>query len=107
MYFGGESTSEAYSEKIKMDKNIEVIIDGKKFPTILDDQGVQRFPVNGLYRHLVDSKQVDLNRLSIDFQKGLFSREDYMEFYRGIGYSVCGFLEIFEDAEIQNPLWEQ
>lgn len=73
---------------------------------IIDDKGVRRFPANSLYRHLVNIKQVDLNRLCLDYQKGKFTKEEYMDFYRGIGYSVCGFAEIFgDDVDIENPVW--
>ncbi len=90
-----------------MTDNLEVKIDGKHYRTVIDEQGVQRFPVNSLYSHLVDTKQIDINRLSIDYQNGRFSRDEYMKFYRGIGYSVCGFSEVFGDAEIENPLWDK
>lgn len=94
---------------------IKVKINGKEYDTVIDTDNVQRFPVNKLVRHLVDTKQVDLNSLCIDYQKGKFTLDEYREFYMGMGYSVCGFDEIFgcngnleeeEQAQIENPLWD-
>lgn len=103
--------------KIKPGDSVKIKINGREFETIIDENGTQRFPNNNLVRHLVDSKQIDLNNLCIDYQKGKFTLEEYQEFYRGLGYYVCGFDEIFgwsgscniEEAkrvEIENPLWD-
>ena len=84
-----------------------VKIDGKEYETtIIND--VQRFKTNSVIRYLVDSKQVDLNRLSADYQEGEFTKKDYMEFVMMLGYSVSGLLDLehFNDVEIYNPLWE-
>ncbi len=86
-------------------KNIVVIkIDGKKYQTIIV-KGVQRFPTNKLYEYLWTTGQVNLNRLADDYYRGNFTKEEYMEFHRGLGTSVGSFQEIFENAEIENPLW--
>lgn len=87
-------------------KNIEVIIDGKPYRTVIDKKGVQRFSVNSLYRHLVDSGQVDLNKLCRDYQEGKFLLKEYMEFNRGLGCSLYGYLDMFgnEIKEIKNPI---
>ncbi len=61
---------------------------------------VLRFRENALTRHLVDAGMVDLNRLAVDYQNGKFSIDDAMEFWQGLGYSLCGFLDIFGD-EVQ------
>lgn len=67
-----------------------VRINGKIYPTIIDEHGVRRFPENTLFRWLVDSKTVDLNKLSIAVQSGKFSPTEWMEFNMGLGYSVSG-----------------
>ncbi len=94
---------------------IKVKINGKEYDTIIDTDNVQRFPINKLIRHLVDTKQVDLNNLCIDCEKGKFTLHEYQEFYMGMGYSICGFDEIFgingnleesQQAKIENPLWK-
>lgn len=90
-------------------RTIEVEIDGKIYPTVIDKHGVQIFPQNSLCRYLVDSKQIDLDKLALDYEKRRFSLNDYMQFYRDIGYSVCGYLGIFgrEIRKIKNPLWDK
>ena len=93
----------------KKSKNIEVKIDGVVYQSIIAKNGVQRFSYNKLYRHLVDSGQVDLNKLSRDYQEKKFTLKEYMEFYRGLGYSVCGYLDIFRDKikEIEYLEWDK
>lgn len=95
-------------EKYNSGDVVIVKVDGREYKTMIDEQGVQRFEANALLKHLCDSGQVDLNRLTIDYQAGCFPREDYLRFYIGIGYSVCGLLDIsdFEDLHIANPLFD-
>lgn len=101
--------------KVIIGQIIKVKVNGKEYDTIIDTDGVQRFLVNRLIRHLVDTEQVDLNRLSSDYQEGKFTLDEYKLFYMGMGYSVCGFDEIFgcngnleevDQAQIENPLWD-
>lgn len=98
----------------QQENTIIVTVNGKEYTTIIDKNNVQRFHTNALIRHLVSSKQVDLNTLCIDLQKGKFTLNEYQQFYMGMGYSVCGFDEIFglnsllteeDKAIIENPLW--
>lgn len=42
---------------------------------------------------------VSLNGLWIDFHDKKFEIEDFMKFYMGLGYSLCGFLECFGQRE--------
>ena|SRR3989344_2408868 len=86
---------------------IIVKVGNKPYETVIDDKGVQRFKVNKLFRHLNDVMRVDLNKLSIYYQRGLFTQEEYLHFYMGLGYSVSGLsgLSFFEDLGIDNPLW--
>ena len=88
---------------------IIVKVGGVEYPTVIDKHGVQRFVENSLFCHLVDSGQVDLNRLGIDYQHDKFSQREYAEFTMMLGYSVDGFAELssFHDMEIENPLWEE
>lgn len=87
---------------------IEIEIDGKKYLTIIDKHDVQRFKKNSLLSYLVDIGEIDLNKLSIAYQEGMFSKEEYAEFNMDTGYSVCGWadIEAFQDMEIKNPVWE-
>jgi hypothetical protein len=99
----------------KIGQIIKVKINGKSYDTVITPDNVQRFFNNSLIRHLVDSEQVDLNRLRRDYANGKFTLKYYQEFYMGMGYSVCVFDELFginsnlednEHAIIENPLWE-
>lgn len=65
---------------------------------IEDERGVYRFAQNQLYCWLLENGEVDLNSMCIAYQMGHFTLEEYMEFYRGIGYSLSGFEEIFGDV---------
>lgn len=95
---------------------IMILVDNMPVLTQIDEHGVQRFRKNSVIRHLVDSGMVDLNTLVLDFIAGKFSGVDYQEFYQGLGYSVCGFDELFgpgsawvdngnPPVKIFNPLW--
>lgn len=64
-----------------------------------DEAGVERF-VPGIARYLTDQQGVDLNKLCLAFNYNTFSLEEYMRFYASLGYSLSGFYEIFEKAEI-------
>lgn len=84
-------------------------INRKRFPTVLVDK-VQRFPANRIIRDLVDAARdglkLDLNEIAIRAAKGMYSKEEMHELYRLIGYSVCGFSEVFEDDRIGSSMWK-
>jgi hypothetical protein len=42
---------------------------------------------------------IDLNNLWTDFHNGMFSLEEMMKFYMEIGYSLCGYAEVFGQRE--------
>ncbi len=86
---------------------IYVRVGGKKYKTIIDKHGVQRFKANPLLCHLFETKKLDLNQLAIDFHNKKFGRRAYAEFSMALGYSVCGFRELsnFQKYDIENPLW--
>ncbi len=86
---------------------IPVKVDGKKYDTIIDADGVQRFVQNDVIRRIVDLGWVNLNNLAENYHgQGGISQRDYAEFNMMLGYSMCGFSELsaFEDMEIENPL---
>lgn len=85
-----------------------------------DDHGTWRWKENGLINNLykcapvftppisespraVNTKSlrasVDLNGLWMDLLHNLFSMEEMMKFYMGMGYSLSGFIEIFGQRE--------
>ena len=82
-----------------------IIVDGYKFQTIIDKEGVQRFPQNRIVRALLDTGKLDLNDIWAMADAGSFSRKELMTFYMDLGYSICGFADVFAKAEIINPLW--
>lgn len=98
------------SEREQFEADAETIIvkiGGRDFETFLDSNGTQRFRGNSVIRQLVDSGAADLNRLSIDFQKGNFSNDDWLDFYTSFGYSVSGLFDVSEFGvlDIENPIW--
>lgn len=56
-------------------------------------KGIVRWQVNPLMRWI--SERIDLNEMCVAAQRNQFSADDYMKFYRDMGYSLCGFLEVF------------
>lgn len=95
--------------KMKKTEYIIVKISGKNFKTYIDGHGVQRFLSNKFYNWLDVKYEINGNDLSKAYQTGCFSKWQYAKYLMGLGYSVCGFTEIsvFEDWEIENPLWEK
>jgi hypothetical protein len=98
-----------------------ILVDGSPAETEIDPHGVQRFVQNDAVDWLIRSGQIDLNQLWMDFYTNsdcAITRESMIEFYMSIGYSVCGFDEVFgpsssfhdngnEPVEILNPVWER
>lgn len=64
-------------------------------------KGVLRWKRNALACWLCDNAgpNTDLNAMAVAFRKrsSAFPLEDYTKFYRDIGYSLCGFIEVFGD----------
>ena len=61
-----------------------------------DTRRVVRWKANSVVRVMID-KYVNLNDLWVDFQIGKMPVEDMATVYRMMGYSLCGFVEIFGD----------
>ena len=53
--------------------------------------GVIRFKGNAIVRWLVDSKQIDLNQISIYCQEHRVPKTDVEQFWQLLGYSVSGY----------------
>ena len=90
-----------------MKKGPYVIVNDRRYPTVIDDRGVQRFVenkvVNYLRKKAAEGKKCDMNDLCLTAQfNGEFSDRDYMEFYMMIGYSIGGFEEVFESAKVED-----
>lgn len=97
------------NKKISGAKNYATI-NRKRFKTVMVD-GVQRFPVNRIVRTLLDrakeGKKYDLNEIMSRYCMGEFSKDEMHEFYRLIGYSVCGFSEVFDEDSVSSPVWKK
>lgn len=67
-------------------------------PIVIDPSGVVRFHRNRVVRFLLDEstagRTINLNLLSVMFQNGGFSPDDWEQFLQLIGYSVSGFGEL-------------
>ena len=96
---------------------VTILVNGVAIETEIDDHGTQRFKQNDVIRFLVDSGKIDLNQLYIAVLTEKLDDWAYFEFYMALGYSVCGFYEVFgpssswedngrEPVEILNPVWE-
>lgn len=89
-------------------KNIPVKVSGRTYLTYIDKHKVQRFLSDPLIVGAHEAGLLDLNKMHVLFlQKKLGSKRRYMEFKMSLGYSVCGFADLFPYAKIENPLWEQ
>ena len=63
-------------------------------PIVRDEQGILRYAINPLTCWL--ENRIDLNEMWIAYRrKGAWTREQFMQFYRDIGYSLNGFEEIW------------
>lgn len=87
-----------------------VKISGKPYKTVIDEKGVQRFPENRIVSALLDAassgRKMDMNDIARMTAMGEFTVKERRELYRLIGYSVCGYSEIFPGDTIVNPLWK-
>jgi len=61
-------------------------------PVYLDD-GILRYEAKTIARWIGD--HVDLNEMWTAYRNGAFSRDEFMQFYRDIGYSLGGFEEVW------------
>lgn len=84
-------------------------VNGVKYDTVLVG-GVQRFRANRIVRDLVNAacegKKLDLNEIALRAARGGYSKAEMQELYRLMGYSVCGFSEVFESDKIDSSLWK-
>jgi hypothetical protein len=100
-------------------KHIIVKVNGIEHKTELISD-VQRFIENKAITSFIDAAndgiKRNLNDVWLDYYKGLYTKEEMRELYRLMGYSVCGYDEIFGTSgmrtwkpadKIENPLWDK
>ncbi len=91
-----------------MSRYCTITINGKRVRTRVDKDGVQRLPNCRALSALFACGALDLNVLGRAVkQDGTCTMEVRRWLYQRIGYSVCGYSEIFPDDEISNPLWKK
>jgi len=93
-------------EDVKPGDEIIIEINGKSIITTIDKNGTQRLPEDDLLRELIDSELLSLNKLATYVCAGRFPEDLKRKIYQNIGYSVCGYSEVFTNDEISNPLWD-
>lgn len=85
-------------------------INRKRYPTVMVDK-VQRFPENRIIRDLVDAvrdgQKLDFNEIARRADQGKYCKAEMHELYRLIGYSVCGFSEVFETDSVGSSMWDK
>jgi len=88
---------------------------------VVSNEGIIRWKENQLVRHLTgagcqfhapaqwvgeisnqifNDGSINLNGLAIAALNQKFTLEEYMKFYMGIGYSLCGYSEVFGQREV-------
>lgn len=89
---------------------VKVKVGGVEYDTVLVKGDLQRFVQNDILARCVENGLIDMNRARILYHEGkMGTKRQYAEFHMAIGYSVRGFeeLSLFQDMEIENPLWEK
>lgn len=90
-------------------------IDGNMVQTYMTGD-VQRLPCNKHLNNLIHFESsdiyqnvriLDLNNLCFISQMNKDVEETRIWLYQRIGYSVCGYAEVFPNAKIENPLWNK
>lgn len=64
-------------------------------PVFLDEQDTLRWKPNRLMQWLGDREPLPFNDMYVACDRGDFPVADLKRFYRDIGYSLSGYLEIF------------
>jgi hypothetical protein len=78
-------------------------VDGEPHRVILDSGRVLRFAGNPIIRKVLDASRYTLNDVVRDYGRGSHTR-DMRRLYIEIGYSVGGFLELEENADVRLSL---
>ncbi len=66
-------------------------------PIIQDEQGTLRFQANPFVDYLY-RKAPDLNGMVLLYQHGVGTRDQFMQLYRDLGYSLAGFYDVWGEV---------
>jgi hypothetical protein len=66
-----------------------------KYRKETDSHGVIRYKKKPIMRWLANN--VDLNKMWIAYYEGEFSKKEFKQFYRDMGYSESGYSEVWDD----------
>lgn len=87
-------------------------INGEKFPLVMDDREGHpnpQFQSNRIVRDVLDAASkgaiFDLNSIWRRAGNGDYCKEEMLEFYRLIGYSMSGYAEIFAPEYLNCSVW--
>jgi len=87
-------------EKVKVmivSYHLDLFVDGSHQVVFLED--ILRFKPNQLISHLVNSKQINLNQLMVDFNDDKFDLYSFRMFNRDMGYSLAAYTELSINRE--------
>ena len=89
-------------------REVTVKINGVSIITRYDKHGTQRLPSNRYLSTLVDKGIINLDDLCIKAEADDTARTAQARrwLYQNIGYSVCGYSEVFPEDDIDNPSWD-
>ena len=91
-----------------MSRYCTIHINGKPVRTRVDKEGVQRLPKCRTLSALLACGALDLNILARAVKADHTCTIDVRRWvYLRLGYSVCGYSEIFPEDKIVNPLWNK
>lgn len=69
-----------------------------KHPFGLDQNGTLRFEeINTGSKIWKDHETQDLNKIWSNYYHGHYTMDELMQFYREIGYSLCGYVDVWSD----------
>lgn len=89
------------------------IVNGQVFPLVLlereDDDKVPAFRSNRIVRDVLDAatagRKYSLNDIWMLAGQGGYCKDEMLEFYRLIGYTMSGYSEIFEHEKLDCSMW--
>lgn len=72
-----------------------MLINGKEYETFVDEHGTERFKPNNLIHKLyIDGMVNNTSRIVKLYELGAITQMDLLDYYAGIGMSVCGVEEL-------------